>query len=111
MGMPAGQRLIFVTHSKGTVDALEAIVKYPGVAERICAVVSVAGAVNGSPLADVFPQFLSNLLHRLPLASCASGEGAEAIESLRRNVRHFVVVHAPAARERTLLFAGCVYLA
>lgn len=87
MGMPAGQRLIFVTHSKGTVDTLEAIVKYPGVAERICAVVSVAGAVNGSPLADVFPQFLSKLLDRLPLASCASGEGAEAIESLRRNVR------------------------
>jgi hypothetical protein len=87
MGMPAGQRLIFVTHSKGTVDTLEAIVTYPGVAERTCAVVSVAGAVNGSPLADVFPQFLSRLIHRLPLSSCPAGEGAEAVESLRRNVR------------------------
>jgi len=87
MGMPAGQRLIFVTHSKGTVDTLEAIVKYPGVAERTSAVVSVSGAVNGSPLADVFPLFLSKLIHRIPLSSCPAGEGAEAVESLRRNVR------------------------
>ena len=55
MGMPAGERLIFVTHSKGTVDTLEAIVKYPAIAERTAAVISFSGAVNGSPLADAFP--------------------------------------------------------
>ncbi|MGA2402883.1 MAG: hypothetical protein ABSG91_14455 [Syntrophobacteraceae bacterium] len=85
--MPAGERLIFVTHSKGTVDTLEAMVKYPALAERTAAVVSVSGAVNGSPLADVFPKFLTKLVHRFPLSSCPAGEDSEAVESLRRNVR------------------------
>jgi hypothetical protein len=85
--MPAGQRLIFVTHSKGAVDTLEALVKYPSVAERTAAVIAFSGAVNGSPLADLFPEFLLKLAHEIPLSSCAPGEGTEAVESLRRNVR------------------------
>ena len=85
--MPAGEKLIFVTHSKGTVDTLEALVRHPALAERIVAVVSVSGAVNGSPLAEAFPDFLYTMAHELPLSSCPQGEGMEAIESLRRNVR------------------------
>jgi hypothetical protein len=87
MGMPAGERLIFVTHSKGTVDTLEALVKYPALAERTSAVISFSGAVNGSPLADELPEFLIKLGHELPLSSCPPGEGSEAVDSLRRNVR------------------------
>jgi hypothetical protein len=86
-GMPAGEKLIFVTHSKGTVDTLEALVKYPSLAERTAAVVSVSGAVNGSPLAEAFPEFLLKLAHELPLSSCPPGENIEAVRSLRRNVR------------------------
>jgi hypothetical protein len=87
MGMPAGERLIFVTHSKGTVDTLEALVKYPSLAERTAAVISFSGAVNGSPLADELPGFLVELVQELPLSSCPPGEGLEAVDSLRRNVR------------------------
>jgi hypothetical protein len=87
MGMPAGERLIFVTHSKGAVDTLEALVKYPSLAERTAAVVSVSGAVNGSPLAEALPEFLLKLAHELPLSSCPPGENIEAVQSLRRNVR------------------------
>ena len=87
MGMPTGQRLIFVTHSKGTVDTLEALVKYPSIAEQTAAVISFSGAVNGSPLADAFPDLLFRLAHEIPLSSCSPGEGMEAVESLRRNVR------------------------
>jgi hypothetical protein len=87
MGMPAGEKIIFATHSKGTVDTLEALAKYPSVAERTAAVISFSGAVNGSPLADVFPEFLLKLAHKLPLSSCSTGEGTEAVDSLRRNVR------------------------
>ncbi len=86
-GMPPGERLIFVTHSKGTVDTLEALVKYPSIAERTAALISFSGAVNGSPLADAFPEFLLTLVHEMPLSSCPPGEGTEAVESLRRNVR------------------------
>ncbi len=87
MGMPSGERLIFATHSKGTVDTLEALVRYPSLAERTAAVVSFSGAVNGSPLADELPEFLIKLVNELPLAFCPPGEGVEAVESLRRNVR------------------------
>ncbi len=87
MGMPEGEKIIFVTHSKGTVDTLEAIVKHPVVSKRTAAVISFSGAVNGSPLADAFPEFLLKLVHEMPNSSCPPGEGIEAVESLRRSVR------------------------
>jgi hypothetical protein len=87
MGMPASDKIIFATHSKGTVDALEALVNYPAVAERTAAVISFSGAVNGSPLADMFPEFLLKIANKIPLSSCPPGEGTEAVDSLRRNVR------------------------
>lgn len=87
MRMPADERLIFVTHSKGTVDTLESLVKYPDLAERTAAVVSVSGAVNGSPLADTLPEFFIKLGHQFPLSTCEQGEGVEAVDSLRRSVR------------------------
>lgn len=87
MSMPAADKLIFATHSKGTVDTLEALAKYPAVAERTAAVISFSGAVNGSPLADIFPEFLLKLAHQIPLSSCPPGEGTEAVDSLRRSVR------------------------
>ena len=71
--MPVGEKLIFVTHSKGTVDTLEALVKYPSLVERTVALVSVSGAVNGSPLAETFPEFLYKLAHELPLSTCPTG--------------------------------------
>ncbi len=87
LNMPTGERLIFVTHSKGTVDTLEALVKYPSVAERTAAVVSVSGAVNGSPLASAFPDFLVKLTHKISFYSCPPVEHIESVESLRRNLR------------------------
>ena len=87
MAMPAERKVIFVTHSKGTVDTLEALAAYPSVAERTAAIISFSGAVNGSPLADLFPDFILRLAHQIPLSSCARGEGIEAVESLRPSVR------------------------
>ena len=45
-------RLVLVGYSKGTPDILEAVVSYPEIRSRIAAVVSIAGAVGGSPIAD-----------------------------------------------------------
>jgi len=44
--------LILIGHSKGAVDILHFLVNYPELAHRVDAVVSVAGAINGSPLAN-----------------------------------------------------------
>jgi hypothetical protein len=87
MGLPAGETLILVTHSKGTVDTLEALAKYPALADRVAAVISVSGAVYGSPIADSVPRELVYLGEGIPLATCPPGENMAAVQSLRRSVR------------------------
>jgi len=101
MALPAGETLILVTHSKGTVDTLEALAKYPALADRVAAVISVSGAVYGSPLADNVPGALVFLGHQMPLATCPPGENVEAVESLRRSVRMaWFATHRLPARVR-----------
>jgi len=77
---------ILVTYSKGLTDALELLVGNPDVAGRVAAIVSFAGAANGSPLADTLHAEYRDLIARFPIPGCASGSGEE-IEDLRRDVR------------------------
>lgn len=81
-----GQRLLVVAHSKGVVDALEALAAYPELVPRVAAVVSIAGAVNGSRLIEGLDHTSTAILQHLPLAGCDSGDGG-ALESLRPAVR------------------------
>jgi hypothetical protein len=85
--MPADSRLILVTHSKGTVDTLVALSEYPDLADKVVAQVSVAGAVNGSPLADLVPNWVAELAEQMPMAECAKDNGVAAADSLRRAER------------------------
>lgn len=87
LGMPSGEKLIVVTHSKGTPDTLEALVAYPEVAERVAAVVSVSGAVNGSPVVEAFSETFMQFAGDFSWNACPAGQGAEAAISLRRSVR------------------------
>ena len=59
--LPRTSRIVLVTHSKGTVDSLTALAEWPDLADRVVALVSVAGAVNGSPLADVVPDWVAQM--------------------------------------------------
>ena len=77
---------VLVGYSKGAPDILEALVTYPEINQRIAAVVSVSGAIGGTPLADDTPQSLLALLRFWPEARCKEGDGG-AIESLRPSVR------------------------
>ena len=100
--MPETSRTILVTHSKGTVDALIALTAYPDLMDHVVALVSVAGAVNGSPLADSLPNWLAELAEETSLADCAPGEGVEAFDSLRRSVRlAWLSEHPTPARLRS----------
>ena len=85
--MPADARIILVTHSKGTVDSLMALSEYPDLADKVVALVSVAGAVNGSPLADIVPNWVAELAESMQMAECPKGHGVEAADSLRRAER------------------------
>ena len=69
------RRLVLIGYSKGTPDILEALVTYPEVAERVSAVVSVAGAVGGSLLALDATLSQVNLMTKVPKSDCDEGDG------------------------------------
>jgi hypothetical protein len=79
-------RLVLIGYSKGAPDILEAIVDYPEIRQRIAAVVSVAGAIGGSPVAAQVTQEKLELLKHWPGADCSSGAGG-ALESLSPETR------------------------
>ena len=85
MGTPQGLRHRLVGHSKGVVDTLVTLATYPSVAERVTAVVSVVGAVSGSPLVDGM-DWLGDFLRDLKLKECEPGDG-KGWEDLRRSTR------------------------
>lgn len=80
--------LILMGYSKGAPDILEAVVTYPEVRERVAAVVSIAGAVHGSPLANDATQAKANMLTMVPWSRCEKEDGDnDAVASLRPAVR------------------------
>jgi len=58
---PEHEKLVVIGYSKGTIDLLHFLVANPDLARRVDAMVGYAGAVNGSPLAEVYPEFLINV--------------------------------------------------
>lgn len=90
--------LVLIGYSKGTPDILEAIVAYPELVPRVTAVISVAGAVGGSPLANSAEQDQLNIMRHFPGADCSEGDGG-ALESLRPNVRRAWLAENPLPQE------------
>ena len=87
-GRDAERRLILFGYSKGSPDILTALVEYPGLADRVDAVISLAGAVGGSPLSENATQAKANMLTILPGAKCEEEDGDnDAVNSLRPDVR------------------------
>jgi len=99
MQLPAGTpRLVLIGYSKGAADILEAVVAYPEIRSRVAAVVSVAGAVGGSPLANDAEQYQADLLKHFPGATCTSGDGG-AVQSLRPATRKAWIAQNPLPPE------------
>jgi hypothetical protein len=78
--------VVLVTYSKGTVDTLEALIAHPELAGPVTAIVSIAGAVNGSPLADATRVELLDVVPLLPGAECTVDDRG-ALDSLRPQTR------------------------
>ena len=87
-------RLVLVGYSKGAPDILEAVVRYPEVHSRIAAILSAAGAVGGSALANDAEQEQAELLRHWPGAACDKGDGG-AVMSLRPAVRRTWLAQNP----------------
>jgi hypothetical protein len=80
------KRLVLLGYSKGTPDILEAVTTFPDLQQRVAAVVSVAGAVGGAPLANDATQSMLNLLQYFPDAECDPGDEG-ALKSLKPEIR------------------------
>ena len=90
--------LVLIGYSKGAPDILEAIVAYPEIRGRIAAVISVAGAVGGSPVATEVTQSKLELLKHFPGAECSNGDGG-AIDSLLPSTRQAWIADNPLPRD------------
>ena len=91
-------RIVLIGYSKGAPDVLDAIVRYPEIRPRIAAVVSAAGAIGGSPLANDAEQYQAELLQHFPGAACDAGDGG-AVESLRPATRRAWLAQNPLPTE------------
>lgn len=97
MAHPEGSapvRIVLIGYSKGAVDALEALVQYPEIRSRVVAVVSAAGSIGGSPLANEADQSLAELLQYFPESKCGPGDGG-GIASLRPAARRAWLAEHP----------------
>jgi hypothetical protein len=91
-------RLVLIGYSKGAPDILEAVVTYPEIRSRVAAIVSAAGAVGGSALANDAKQYEADMLRHFPGSTCQSGDGG-AVESLRPAVRRAWLARNPLPRD------------
>ncbi|HVK53625.1 MAG TPA: hypothetical protein VM532_01205 [Burkholderiales bacterium] len=91
-------RLVLIGYSKGAPDILEAVVAYPEIRSRVAAVVSAAGSIGGSALANDAEQYQADLLQHFPGATCSSGDGG-AVDSLRPATRKKWLAQNPLPRE------------
>jgi hypothetical protein len=81
--IPAGPPVVLIGYSKGLADILEALSLLGEEADRVAAVVSVAGVVNGTPLADDQSTFMRDVIDHLPLGGCPASEAdGDAVASL-----------------------------
>jgi len=78
--------VVLIGYSKGATDILEFIIGYPDLAVRVDSVVSIAGAIGGSVLADEVDTFYDLLLARIPEHDCPPGDGG-VVDSLRVETR------------------------
>ncbi|MGW8367442.1 MAG: hypothetical protein ACWGPN_02040, partial [Gammaproteobacteria bacterium] len=78
--------LVLIGYSKGTSDILQFLVDFPEAARQVDAVVSVAGSVSGSRLADKFDGLYDFMFSHLPSGHCPPGDG-DVVHSLRTEVR------------------------
>ncbi len=99
------ERLVLIGHARGAVDILELLVAKPAVASRVAAVLSVAGAINGSPLAsDTSGNTL--LFSREDDTQCTLGE-REALADLEPSHRlRWLMAHPLPERPRYFSLAA-----
>jgi pimeloyl-ACP methyl ester carboxylesterase len=94
LSLAAEERVLLVAYSKGAADTLEALGEYPEILGRVAAMVSVAGAIGGSPLADGYVHLYEHLLRDLAVPNCPVGDG-QGMASITRAARQSSLAQRP----------------
>lgn len=94
LSLAAEERVVLVAYSKGAADTLEALGRYPEILPRVAAMVSVAGAIGGSPLADGYVDLYEHLMRDLAMTNCPSGDG-QGMASITRAARQSSMARRP----------------
>jgi len=90
------RKYILVGYSKGGPDIQVALAQENGVADKVAAFVTVAGASGGSPVADLLPSIAEKYMHTVPLKSC-QGDLSTGFKSLQRQARQAFLTAHPAS--------------
>lgn len=89
-------RIVLVGYSKGVTDALHALAALDaagGVPPKLAALVSVAGVVMGTPLADHFEGVYDSLSPHLSPFGCSASAGGEMASLTRRERVRWMAAH------------------
>jgi hypothetical protein len=97
MQSPPDQPVVMIAYSKGANDTLAALTLYPEVAARVSAVVSVSGAIAGSPLALHARDWVLDILAAMPGVDCEVPE-VTAFTSLQPDIRRAWLEEHPLPR-------------
>lgn len=93
------ERLLIIGYSKGMSDVLETLAIHPQAIPPGSAIVSLAGIVSGTPIADNTAK-LDQLVRDVPLPSCGSGDQG-AVKSVSRRHRIAWLADHPLPADRT----------
>jgi hypothetical protein len=88
------RKFILLGYSKGAPDILEATANDPEATQAVAALITVAGAIGGSPLADFLPVQAHKWIQAVSLGEC-KGDLFSAFYSLRRDVRRKFLAQHP----------------
>ncbi len=89
-----GRKFILIGFSKGAPDILEGLADDPAAARTVAALVTVAGAIGGSPIADLIPSQAQGWFQKINLGGC-QGDLYDSFHSLRRDVRRQFLARHP----------------
>ena len=120
-----GCAITLIGYSKGCADAMHMLANYPETHSSVSTLVSLAGVVGGTPLADKVSGFTRVLLDSIPIPGLARGDGRAIADlevryrrdwlranRLPESVRYASVVAVPkAARVSRILLGGYEVLA
>ncbi|HEV2596162.1 MAG TPA: hypothetical protein VGU01_13280 [Sphingomicrobium sp.] len=94
-----GERLLIIGYSKGMSDILETLALHGQAIPAGSAIVSLAGIISGTPLAD-HPADLDRMVSRIPMTNCGPGDGG-AVKSVSRQHRIAWLAAHPLPVDRT----------